>query len=74
MQWFTEVTVVEDMWPVICMIEKDKWLSPSVDLFILSHTIPEKDLSREGDVDLAPEKLLSKTVLIVHTLIHLFTQ
>lgn len=55
MEWFTGVTVVEAIWPVICTI--DKWLSPSIDLFIPSHTIPEKDLSKEGDMNFAPRRI-----------------
>lgn len=27
-EWFTGVTVVEDIWLIICMRERDKWLSP----------------------------------------------
>ena len=38
------------------MIEKEEWLSRSVDLFPLSHIVPEKDLSREGDMDSVPGK------------------
>lgn len=73
-EWFTGVTVVEDIWPVICMIEKDKWLSPIIDLFMLSRTIPEKDFIREGDMDSPPPpgKFLGKTTLIVHALLENF--
>lgn len=47
MEGFTRVTVVEDIWPVICMVEKDEWLAPCIDLL-------EKDLSGEGVMDFAP--------------------
>lgn len=64
---FTGVTMVEDIWPIICMTEKDKWLSPFIHLFILSPTIPEKDWIREGGRDSSPfsGKFLGKTILTV---------
>lgn len=38
-----QVTMVGDIWPDICVIEKDGWLLPSIDLFLLSPIISKRD-------------------------------
>lgn len=41
--WFTGVKMVDNIRPDICVIEKDGWLLPSIDLFPLSPIISKKD-------------------------------
>lgn len=56
MEWLTEVTVVGDIWPVICN-DRERRMAFSLCWFISSVThLPEKDLSREGDMDSVPGK------------------
>lgn len=43
MGWFARVPVVDDIQPVICVIDKDGWLLPSIDVFPLSPIISKKD-------------------------------